>query len=153
MQYSLSAKFDCNHLTSSRFSSQNDFNSLFFILTEILSFGNIKKLLKPSVWKLIVQPYISFVSVPWVMLPSRLGLLNTPTLLLQRIKSTIPMSILDIIQNNLMVKFQWCWSFGECRAPLNCHCTQVYSGPEWYYLIGSNVWNKYNRLHTYAKLV
>ena len=27
--------------------------------------------------------------------------------------------------NNLMVRLQQCWSFGECRVPLHCH------GPEW----------------------
>ena len=36
---------------------------------------------------------------------------------------------------NLMVRFQWCWSFGECGAPLHCNCSQVHSGPEWLYLI------------------
>ena len=40
-------------------------------------------------------------------------------------------SVLDMTLNNLMVKFQWCWSFGECRAPLHCHCSQVHSGLEW----------------------
>ena len=32
---------------------------------------------------------------------------------------------------SLMVMFQWCLSFGECRAPLHCHCYQVDTGPEW----------------------
>ena len=41
-----------------------------------------------------------------------------------------PMSVLDITLNNLMVRFQWSWGFGECRTPLHCHCTQVYSGLE-----------------------
>ena len=39
------------------------------------------------------------------------------------------MSVLDMILNNFT--FQWCWSFGECRAPLHCHCSQVHSGSEW----------------------
>ena len=30
--------------------------------------------------------------------------------------------------NNLMVRFQQCWSFGECGVPLYCHCSQVHSG-------------------------
>ena len=39
------------------------------------------------------------------------------------------MSVLDMILNNLMVRFQWCWIFGKCRVPLYCHCSQVHSGP------------------------
>ena len=42
-----------------------------------------------------------------------------------------PMSVLDMTLNNLMVRFQQCWSFGECGVPLHCHCSQVHSGPEW----------------------
>ena len=40
-------------------------------------------------------------------------------------------SVLDMTLNNLMVWFQQCWSFGECRVLLHCHCSQVHSGPEW----------------------
>ena len=40
-------------------------------------------------------------------------------------------SVLDMTLNNLMVKFQWCWSFGECGVSLHCHHFQVHSGPEW----------------------
>ena len=50
---------------------------------------------------------------------------------LQRGKTSHPMSVLDMILNNLMVRFQWCWSFGECKAPLHCYCFQVHSGPAW----------------------
>ena len=32
-------------------------------------------------------------------------------------------SVLDMTLNNLMVRFQQCWSFGECRVPLHCHCS------------------------------
>ena len=42
-----------------------------------------------------------------------------------------PMSVLDTTLNNLMVRFQQCWSFGECGVPLHCHRSQVHSGPEW----------------------
>ena len=42
-----------------------------------------------------------------------------------------PISVLDMTLNNLMVRFQWCWAFGEYRAPLHCHCSQVHSGPAW----------------------
>ena len=37
----------------------------------------------------------------------------------------------DMTLNNLMVRFQQCWSFGECGVPLHCHCSQVHSSPEW----------------------
>ena len=40
-------------------------------------------------------------------------------------------SVLDMTLNNLMVRFQQCWSFEECRVPLHCHRSQVHSGPEW----------------------
>ena len=46
------------------------------------------------------------------------------------IRSTLT-SVLDMTLNNLMVRFQQCWSFGECGVPLHCHCSQVHSGPEW----------------------
>ena len=39
-----------------------------------------------------------------------------------------PMSFLDMVLNNLMVRFQWCRSFGECGAPFPCHRSQVHSG-------------------------
>ena len=42
-----------------------------------------------------------------------------------------PTSVLDMTLNNLMVRFQQCWSFGKCGVPLHCHCSQVHSGPEW----------------------
>ena len=42
-----------------------------------------------------------------------------------------PTSVLDMTLNNLMVRFQQCWSFGECGVPLHCHRSQVYFGPEW----------------------
>ena len=40
-------------------------------------------------------------------------------------------SVLDMTLNNLMVRFQQCWSFGECGVPLHCHRSQVHTGPEW----------------------
>ena len=40
-------------------------------------------------------------------------------------------SVLDMTLNNLMVRFQQCWSFGECGVPLHCHRSQVHSVPEW----------------------
>ena len=38
-----------------------------------------------------------------------------------------PMRVLDITLNNLMRKFEWCKSFGECRAPFHFHWSQVHS--------------------------
>ena len=40
-------------------------------------------------------------------------------------------SVLDMTLNNLMVRFQQCWSFGECGVPLHCPHSQVHSRPEW----------------------
>ena len=40
-------------------------------------------------------------------------------------------SVPDMTLNNLMVRFQWCWSFGKCGVTLYCHCSQVHSSPEW----------------------
>ena len=42
-----------------------------------------------------------------------------------------PTSVLDMTWNNLIVRFQWRWGFGECGAGRHCHCFQVHSGPEW----------------------
>ena len=51
-------------------------------------------------------------------------------LLLCRGVRTPPTSVLDMTLNNLMVRFQQCWSLGECGVPLHCHRSQVQSGPE-----------------------
>ena len=37
----------------------------------------------------------------------------------------------DMTLNNLMVRFQQRWSFGECGVPLHCHRSHVHSGPAW----------------------
>ena len=37
----------------------------------------------------------------------------------------------DMTLSNLMVRFQWCWDFGEYGAPLHCHCSQLQFGTEW----------------------
>ena len=63
-------------------------------------------------------------------LPSQLRLQNTPTTSLQRGKNTST-SVLDMTLNNLMLRFQQCWSFGKCRVPLHCHRSQIHSIPEW----------------------
>ena len=41
------------------------------------------------------------------------------------------MIVLDMTLNNLMVRFQYCWSFVECGVPLYCHCSLVISDLEW----------------------
>ena len=42
-----------------------------------------------------------------------------------------PTSVLDMILNNLMLRFQQCWSFGGCRVLLHYHCSLVHSGLKW----------------------
>ena len=45
-----------------------------------------------------------------------------------------PMSVLDMTLNNLMVRFQWCWGFGECGAPRHWHSSssnQARRGSTW----------------------
>ena len=36
----------------------------------------------------------------------------------------------DMTLNNLMVRFEQCWSFGEYGVPLHCHRSEVDFGPE-----------------------
>ena len=81
--------------------------------------------------------------------PSRRRQKNTPTASLQRGKTSLSSkSVLDMTQNNLIVKLQY-WSFGKCGVLLHCHYPQVHSSPGWLYLIGSNriAWH-YNCLQT-----
>ena len=67
-------------------------------------------------------------SYPWLILPSRLGLQNILTAPLQRSKTFPLMSVLDMRLNNLMVRFQWCWGFGEYREPTSL---PLLPGPLW----------------------
>ena len=53
---------------------------------------------------------------------------------------TPPTSVLDMTLNNLMVRLHYCWIFGECWVPPQCHCSQVHSDPEWLHLI--DLWIK-----------
>ena len=50
-------------------------------------------------------------------------------LLCSGVRPPPPTSVLDMTLNNLMERFQQCWSFGECGVPLHCHRSQVHSGP------------------------
>ena len=52
-------------------------------------------------------------------------------LLCRGVRAPPQTSILDMTLNNLMMRFQQCWSSGECGVPLHCHCSQAHSGPEW----------------------
>ena len=62
----------------------------------------------------------------------------------QQRRKNLPMNVLDMTINNLVVMFLWCRSFGECRVPLHCHCSQTHSGPEWLHLIRPYLWIKEN---------
>ena len=65
-------------------------------------------------------------------LPSLLRLWNTPTASLQRGKTPHPPNEWPGYDTkNLLLRFQYCWSFRECGVPLHCHCSQVHSGREW----------------------
>ena len=44
---------------------------------------------------------------------------------------THPTSVLDMTLKNLMLRFQQCWSFGECGVPLHCHRSKLHTDPEW----------------------
>ena len=45
-------------------------------------------------------------------------------------------SVLNTVLNNLIVKFQESWSFGERGVLLHCHHSQVLFSLEWWHLIG-----------------
>ena len=64
------------------------------------------------------------------------GCICTP---LQR-SSSPPMSVLDMTQNNLMVRLQEFWSFGECGVPRYCHHSKVHSDLESWQLISYYLW-------------
>ena len=64
---------------------------------------------------IIIWYFVIFLVTYW---PNHQELQNIQTAFLQRGK-TLTTSILDIKRNNLMVRLQWCWSFGECRVLLS----------------------------------
>ena len=70
------------------------------------------------------------------MLPSRLQLLNTPTVPLQKYK-THPNEcpVYDNKQSDGEVPMMQ--EIGECRTHFYSHCSQVHSGPESKHLIGT----------------
>ena len=70
-----------------------------------------------------LQPVFLFCPVGWGCRIHRL-------LLCRGVRSP-PTSVLDMTLNNLMVRFQQCWSFGEYGVSLHYHRSQVHSGPEW----------------------
>ena len=66
-----------------------------------------------------------------------------------------PKSSLDMTLNNLMVRFQWCWSFGECGVPLHCHHSQGWIKINCVLMLNWITWNRtvlIFKLHTYDKL-
>ena len=77
-----------------------------------------------SIWKLTILLIHESCPVGWGCRIHRL-------LLCRGVRPPPPTGVLDMTLNNLMVRFQKCWSFGECRVPLHCHRSQVHSGPEW----------------------
>ena len=48
--------------------------------------------------------------------------------------------VLDMTLNNLMGRFHWNDSFGECWKPLHCNWSQFHSGSERLHLIESYLW-------------
>ena len=54
---------------------------------------------------------------------------------LQKGTTPAPTSFLHITLNNLMVRFQSCWSFGECGVALHYHRFHAHSSPERKHLI------------------
>ena len=73
--------------------------------------------------------YICIHTHMYIHLASQLGLWNTPTASLHWGKT--PSTSVLVWLNNMMVRFQRCWSFEECEVVLYCHCSQVHSDPEW----------------------
>ena len=100
-----------------------------------------------DVWVILLIPTVSFIyrvdrtlaptnnstKIPnprTIWLSSRLGC-RIHWLHLCRGVRPHPMNVLYMTLNSLMVRSQWWWSFGECREPLHCHCSQVHSGLAW----------------------
>ena len=54
---------------------------------------------------------------------------NNQHLLLDLTLNPFAQWVSQMTLNYLMVRFQYCWSFGEYGAPLHYHCSQVHSGP------------------------
>ena len=94
------------HKLTSGFLTQNSVLNL-YLLYKLTSTPNILKTICPVGWGCRIH---------WLHLYR--GIRPPPT------------SVLIMTLNNLMVSFQWCWSFGECGTPLHCHCSLVHSGPE-----------------------
>ena len=71
---------------------------------------------------------VTFVVITWNC-PVGWGCRIHRLLLCRGIRHPPSTSVLDMTLNNLMVRFQQCWSFGECGVPLHCHRSQVHFGP------------------------
>ena len=78
-----------------------------------------------SIWR--AEHLTVTIRVSRTALPSRLG--GGDCISAER-WHPLPTSVLDMTQNNLMVRPRLWWSFGECGVPLHCHHSQVHSDPE-----------------------
>ena len=89
-----------------------------YIYISIKNWGNvIQRILFSFAWFVIILVY----PVSW---GCRIHWLH----LCRRVRPP-PNECPDMTLNNLIVRFQQRWSFGECGVPLHCHCSQVHSGP------------------------
>ena len=79
-------------------------------------------------WLIVMQTFTVHCPVGWSCRIHRLHL--------RRGVRPHPVRVLKMTLNNLMVRFQWCWGFGECGVPLNYHCSQVHPRLAWQHLIG-----------------
>ena len=79
----------------------NYFQSMQYMLPEVLS----------------AQLILSSTRVSQSACPVSWGCIRYWLLLCRGIRPLPTMSVLDMTLNNLMVRFQWCWSFGGCKQP------------------------------------
>ena len=125
----VSISCDYNHYTTgtSCFSDSSEYH--FFFLPLHFSFSALHQILSLSSHFYLFQLNLISLSSTHIFLSfsCRVGcgcrIHRLP--LCRGIKPSLT-SVLDMILNYLMVRFQWCWSFGECGAPLHCHRSQVH---------------------------
>ena len=77
-------------------------------------------------WRIYFYLHTKFFAITFMSTLTRIGCtgLNTST-------AFFPRCVLYMTLNNLMVRFQWCWSLGECGVVLRCHRSQAHSGSDW----------------------
>ena len=89
----------------------------------------------------LISNLVSFYKSKWILFGTFIIKLNSIEILLPKIFCPVdwgcrihwlllckevrppppPPIQVDMTLNNLMVRFQWCWNFGECGTPLHCH--------------------------------